>query len=96
MLAPSIQEHWTYLNRLRQTDEFSTVVARTLLNTENQLGVVFYASVSDDKIPEQIDQIMTKMAKHFPKDSVTVVAYGRRNDLHPVKVSWLWLRAVMP
>ncbi len=47
-----------------------------LLNTENQLGVVFYVSVSDDKIPEQIHPIMTEMAKHFPKNSVTVVAYG--------------------
>ncbi|CAN5559553.1 hypothetical protein BH18VER2_BH18VER2_11710 [soil metagenome] len=28
-MAPLIQKHWTYLNRLCQTDEFITIIART-------------------------------------------------------------------
>ncbi|MEO5754698.1 MAG: hypothetical protein ABIR38_08325 [Chthoniobacterales bacterium] len=87
VVAPSIQKHWTYLNRIRQTDELSPVIARTLLNERDQLGVVFYSRISDDKIPDQIRQIMTEMAKKFPKEAITVVAYGASTPPHPIGIA---------
>ncbi|CAN5569694.1 hypothetical protein BH20VER3_BH20VER3_22680 [soil metagenome] len=80
----AIQRHWTYLNRVRQTDEFSSKIARTLLNERNQLGIVFSSDITDDQIPDLTRKVMEGMAKEFPKEDVSVVAYGASSPPHPV------------
>lgn len=83
--APTgVRKHWTYLNRLRQTDEFSSIISRTLLNDRQQLGIVFYSSVTNDKIPDLTRQVMEGLAKEFPKEDATLVAYGASNPPHQV------------
>ena len=48
-LPESMQRHWTFLNRIRQDDAFSGFIHRTMLNEENQLGVVLFSSVKPER-----------------------------------------------
>src|SRR5450755_136588 len=50
-VTESTQRQWTYLNRIRQADSLNTSIDRTLLNDQNELGVVLYSSVTPDKVP---------------------------------------------
>lgn len=69
----NIQQKWTILNRIRQDD--SLFIGRTMLNEQNQLGLVFDSSVTPDKVPELMQRVMTEMARDFPKEEITVAAY---------------------
>ena len=72
----SIQQQWTYLNRIRQSDALNTVIDRTLLDGQNQLGVVLFSSVTPDKVPDLMRTIMTEMAKEFPKANVSLNVFA--------------------
>ncbi len=88
--SPSIQRHWDYLNRIRQNDEFNDAISRTLLNDrESQLGIVFFSSVAEDKIPDLMQKVMAEMAREFPREEVTVGAYAGTVPPHRVGVAQL-------
>ena len=70
----TVQRHWTFLNRLRQNDPFD-VIDRTMVDEQNQLGVVLNSSVMPDKVPDLMKQVMKKMAAEFPNEEITVAAY---------------------
>ena len=74
-VAEPIQRQWTFLNQIRQEDAFSSSIHRTLLNDENQLGVVLYSSVKPETAPELMRQLMTKMAREFPGEEAAVTVY---------------------
>ncbi len=83
--APTgVRKHWTYLNRLRQTDDFSRIISRTLLNDRQQLGIVFSSSVTDDQIPGLTRKVLEGLAKEFPKEDATLAAYGASSPPHLV------------
>ena len=73
----SIQEKWTILNRIRQDD--SLFIGRTLLNDQNQLGLVLDSTVAPDKVEGLMRKVMTQMAREFPKEDITVSVYGSSN-----------------
>ena len=72
----STQQRWTHLNRTRQIDAFNTVISRTLLEKQGELGVVLYSSVMPDKVPVLMRQLMAEMAKEFPDEDMTIGVYG--------------------
>jgi hypothetical protein len=72
----SRQRQWDHLNRIRQNDNLNSSIARTLLNDQNQLGVVLYSSVTLDKVPALMRTVMTEMAQEFPHEDVTLVVYA--------------------
>ena len=80
----STQRHWTHLNRMRQTDAFNTVISRTLLEEQGQLGVVLYSSVLPDKVPMLMRQLMSEMAKEFPTEDLTLGVYGASSPPHKI------------
>jgi hypothetical protein len=71
----STQRHWTFLNRLRQEDEYSGVIHRTQLNKQNELGVVLYSSVALETVPDLMRKVMTAMAHKFPQEDLTLTVY---------------------
>ena len=79
-LPEAIQRHWTFLNRLRQNDPFD-VIDRTMVDDQNQLGVVLDSSVTADKVPDLLKQVMKKMAAEFPDQDLTLSAYALSNPL---------------
>ena len=76
----TVQRHWTFLNRLRQNDPFD-VIDRTMVDEQNQLGVVLNSSVTPDKVPDLMKQVMKKMAAEFPDQDLTLSAYAPSNPL---------------
>jgi hypothetical protein len=77
----TIQRHWTFLNRLRQNDPFD-VIDRTMVDDQNQLGVELDSSVTADKVPDLMKKVMARMAEEFPREDVTLSAYGPGHPLH--------------
>ncbi len=71
----STQRHWNFLNRLRQEDAYSGAIHRTMLNEQNQLGVVLYSNVALETVPDLIRKVMTEMAQEFPQEDVDLVVY---------------------
>ena len=66
------QQQWTYLNRIRQSDTLSTSIDRTLLDEQNHLGIVLFSSVTPENVPALLRQVMTGMAKEFPRADLTL------------------------
>jgi hypothetical protein len=70
----STQRQWTYLNRIRQADAFDAI-DRTMVNEQNQLGVVLSSSLTPDKVPALMEKVMQEMAREFSGEDMTLSAY---------------------
>ena len=68
-----------FLDRIRSADPQGTTIERALLNEQNELGLILNRSVPLDKIPALMRSIMTQMAKEFPGEDLTVLAYTPSN-----------------
>jgi hypothetical protein len=88
-LPESTQRHWTYLNRIRQTDALNTSIGRTLVNDQNQLGIVLSSSVTQDKVPALMRTVMTEMAQEFPREDVTLTVYATSNPPYQIGTAHL-------
>lgn len=73
-----------FLNRIRDADPKGATIDRALLNDQNDLGLVLDRSVEMDKIPSLMRTMLTQMAKEFPGEDLTVLAYAPSNP--PQKV----------
>jgi len=71
----SMQRHWTFLNRIRQDDAFNSLIDRTMLNEDNQLGVVLFSSVKPEQVSDAMNKVMTEMGREFPHEDATVAVY---------------------
>ncbi len=78
------QEIWNYLNRVRQDDPFSDSIARTLVNDQNQLGLVLFSRVVPDQVPELMRKLMTELAQGFPHQDLTLVVYAESVPPHQI------------
>ncbi len=70
-----MQKQWTYLNRIRQSDALNTSIDRTMLDDQNHLGIVLFSSVTPDKVPALMRQVMTEIAQEFPREDLTLDVY---------------------
>jgi hypothetical protein len=68
-----------FLNRIRAADPQERTIDRALLNEQNELGLILDRSVEMDKIPALMRSILTQMAREFPGEDLTVVAYTPSN-----------------
>jgi hypothetical protein len=85
----SIQQQWTYLNRIRQSDALNSAIDRTMLDEQKHLGVVLSSSVTPDKVPALMRTMMTEMAKEFPRENVTLNVYVSANPLRKMGTAHL-------
>jgi hypothetical protein len=69
------QRQMAFLNRIREADPQQRTIDRALLNEQNELGLILDRSVEMDKIPALMRTMLTQMAKEFPGEDLTVIAY---------------------
>lgn len=87
----SKQRQIDFLNRLREADPQQRTIDRALLNEQNELGLILDRSVEMDKIPALMRTMLTQMAKEFPGEDLTVMAYTPSNP--PRKIGTARLNA---
>lgn len=75
-----IQERWDYLNRIRQGDAFDAI-DRTLVNDQNQLGVVLSAQITPENTAALMKKAMEELAHRFPDEDMTLDAYAPTTPL---------------
>jgi hypothetical protein len=64
-----------FLNRIREADPQGRTIDRALINEQNELGLILDRSVEMDKIPALMRTMLTQMAREFPGEDLTVLAY---------------------
>jgi len=70
------QRQMAFLNRLREADPQGRTIDRALLNEQNELGLILDRSVEMEKIPALMRTMLTQMAREFPGENLTVIAYA--------------------
>ena len=80
-----------FLNRIRDADPQQRTIDRALLNEQNELGLVLDRAVELDKIPTLMRTMLAQMAKEFPGQDLTVIAYAPMNP--PRKIGTARLNA---
>jgi len=78
------QRQIAFLNRIRDADPQGRTIDRALLNEQNELGLILDRSVEMDKIPALMKSMLTQMAKEFPGENLTVLAYTPSNPPHKI------------
>jgi hypothetical protein len=68
-----------FLNRIRAADPQQQTIDRALLNEQNELGLVLGRSVEMEKIPALMQTMLAQMAREFPNQDLTIVAYAPSN-----------------
>jgi hypothetical protein len=70
------QRQADFLNRIRAADPQQRTIDRALLNEQNELGLILDRSVEMNKIPDLMRSMLTEMAREFPGQNLTVLAYA--------------------
>ena len=78
-VAGDKQRQVAFLNRIREADPQGRTIDRALLNEQNELGLILDRSVEMDKIPALMRTMLTQMAREFPGEDLTVLAYAPSN-----------------
>jgi hypothetical protein len=73
-----------FLNRIREADPQARTIDRAMLNEQNELGLILDRSVEMDKIPNLMRTMLAQMAKEFPGQDLTVIAYTPSNPPHKI------------
>jgi hypothetical protein len=73
------QRQMTFLNRIRDADPDRRTIDRALLNEQNELGLVLDRRVEMERIPDLMRTMLTQMAREFPGEDITVLAYAPSN-----------------
>jgi hypothetical protein len=69
------QRQIEFLNRIRKSDPQHRTIERALFNDRNELGLILNRSVELDKVPALMRTMLTQMAREFPGQDLTVLAY---------------------
>lgn len=69
------QRQAAFLNRLREADPQQRTIDRAMLNANNELGLILDRRVEMEKIPALMKTMLTQMAREFPGENLTVLAY---------------------
>jgi hypothetical protein len=64
-----------FLNRIRDADQQQRVIDPAMLNEQNELGLILDRSVEMNRIPDLMRTLLTQMAREFPDQDLTVIAY---------------------
>jgi hypothetical protein len=80
----SQQRRAIFLEEIRQADPSHQTVQRALLNENNELGVILSRNAEMDEVPALMRSLLARMAKQFPGQDLTVIAYAPSNP--PIKI----------
>jgi hypothetical protein len=70
------QQQLAFLNRIREADPQQRTIERAMLNEQNELGLILDGDVGMDRIPDLMRTMLTEMAREFPGEDLTVLAYA--------------------
>lgn len=70
------QRQIAFLNRIRDADPQQKVIDRAMLNEQNELGLILDRSVEMNRIRDLMRTLLTQMAREFPDQDLTVIAYA--------------------
>ncbi len=70
------QRQLEFLHRLRDNDPQARTIDRAIFNDQNELGLILDASVPPDKVSALLRTILIGMAREFPGQDLTVLAYS--------------------
>jgi hypothetical protein len=73
------QRQADFLNRIRSSDPQGRTIDRAVINDQNELGLILDRSVQLDDIPKLMKGMLTQMAREFPGEDLTVIAYTPSN-----------------
>jgi hypothetical protein len=85
------QRQIEFLNRIRKADPKHQTIERALFNEQNELGLILNRGVELDKIPALMRSMLVQMARAFPGQDLTVLAYTPSNP--PRKIATARLNA---
>ena len=85
------QRQVDFLNRLRKADPRHQTIERAVFNEQNELGLILNRSVEMDKIPALMRSMLIQMARAFPGQDLTILAYAPSNP--PRKIGTARLNA---
>ena len=70
------QRQVAFLHRLRQADPRYQTIEKAVLNEQNELGVILDRQVEMEAVRPLMKTLLTQMAKAFPRQHLTVIAYA--------------------
>src|SRR4029453_4527586 len=73
------QQQLAFLNRIREADPQQRTIEPAMLNEKKQLGLILDGNVGMDRIPDLMRMMLTEMAREFPGQDLTVLAYAPSN-----------------
>ncbi|MGI8481921.1 MAG: hypothetical protein ACR2MF_07660 [Chthoniobacterales bacterium] len=73
-----------FLNRIRAADPEHRAIDRAMLNEQNELGLILDRTVEMDKVPDLMRGILAQMAREFPGQDLTILAYTPSNPPHKI------------
>jgi hypothetical protein len=83
------QRQIAFLNRIRDADPQNRVIDRAMLNEQNELGLILDRSVELSRIPDLMRTMLTQMAREFPDQDLSVIAYTPSNPPRKVGTAYL-------
>jgi hypothetical protein len=85
------QRQVAFLHRLREADPRYQTIEKAVLNEDNELGVILNRHVEMDAVRPLMKTLLTQMAKAFPGQHLTVIAYAPSEP--PLKIGTARLNA---
>jgi hypothetical protein len=85
------QRQVAFLHRLRQADPRYQTIDKAVLNEQNELGVILNRQVEMEAVRPLMKTLLTQMAKAFPGQNLTVIAYAPSEP--PMKIGTARLQA---
>jgi hypothetical protein len=85
------QRQVAFLHRLRQADPRHQTIEKAVLNEQNELGVILNRQVEMEAVRPLMKTLLTQMAKAFPGQNLTVIAYAPSEP--PMKIGTARLQA---
>jgi hypothetical protein len=78
------QRQADFLNRIRAADPQHRTIDHAILNEQNELGLILDRTVEMDRVPDLMRSILSQMAREFPAQDLTVLAYTPSNPPHKI------------
>jgi len=73
-----------FLNRIRSADPQFQTIQKAVLNEQNELGIILNRNVDLNSVGPLMRSLLTQMAKEFPNQDLTVIAYAPSDP--PLKI----------
>jgi hypothetical protein len=78
------QRQVAFLHRIRQADPRYQTIDKAVLNEQNELGVILNRHADMDAVRPLMRTLLTQMAKAFPGQNLTVIAYAPTQPPMPI------------